>query len=80
MLTDCLFATDGVLLASTRPGTERAVREYQGTSSDFGLTVSNPKTRHMMTGKQVVDSDREPILLLLEERCILWMSFPILAP
>ena len=37
------------------------MREYQGTCSDFGLTVSNPKTKHMTTDRQVVDSDREPI-------------------
>ena len=41
-ITECLFADDGALLASTRSGAERAVREYQGTCSDFGLTVSNP--------------------------------------
>ena len=68
-LTECLFADDGALLASTRPGAERAVREYQGTCSDFGLTVSNPKTKHMVTGRQVVDSDREPIAVAGGEIC-----------
>ena len=60
-ITECLFTDDGALLASTRSGAAGAVREYQGTCSDFGLTVSNPKTKHMTTGGQVVDSDREPI-------------------
>ena len=59
MITECLFADDGALLAST--GAERAVREYQGTCLDFGLTLSNPKTKYMITGRQVVDTDREPI-------------------
>ena len=39
------------------------MREYQGTFSVFGLTVSNSKTKHMTTGRQVVDSDREPIAM-----------------
>ncbi len=28
LLTECLFTDDGALLATTRAGTERAVREY----------------------------------------------------
>ena len=43
MITECLFTDDGALLASPRSGAERAVREYQGTCSDFGLTVSNQR-------------------------------------
>ena len=42
MLMECLFADDAVLLASTRSGAERAVREYQGTCSSFGFTVRTP--------------------------------------
>ena len=61
MITECLFADDGVILASTRPGAEKAVREYHGTCSGIGLKVSNPKTKIMTTGRQVKDSDRESI-------------------
>ena len=71
--TECLFAT--MEPYSTRPGAERAVREYQGICSDFGLTVSNPKTKHMVTGRQVVDSDREPIAVAGGEICSVgWVS------
>ena len=54
---------DGALLASTRPGAERAALVYQQTSSDFGLTVSIPKTKHMVSGRSVEESDREPIAI-----------------
>ena len=61
MLRECQFADDGALLASSRTGIERAIREYQITCSQFGLTVSLPKTKHMVSGRQVVREDREPI-------------------
>ena len=60
-LTECMFADDGALLASTRAGAEVAVTEFQSTSSDFGLTVSIPKTKHMVAGREVEDCDRAPI-------------------
>ncbi len=60
LLMECLFPDDGALLASTRRGAERAVREYQATCSGFGLTVSNPKTKHMVIGRLVQESDQEP--------------------
>ena len=58
VLTECLFADDGALRASTRPSAERAVREYQVTCTAFGLTVSNPKMKHMVVGSQVEEEDR----------------------
>ena len=36
---------------------------YQQASKDFGLTVSIPKTKHMVTGRLVEPSDIEPIVL-----------------
>ena len=77
MLTECLIADDGALLASTRSGAERAMTEYQRTCSNFGLTVSNPKTKHMVTGRQVVDGDREPIAVAGGEICFV-DEFPYL--
>ncbi len=63
-ITECQFADDAALLASTRPGAERMALEYQQTSGDFGLTVSIPKTKHMETGRLVEESDQEPIALV----------------
>ena len=62
-LTECQFADDAALLSSTRSGAETAAVEYQRTGSDFGLTVSIPKTKAMVTGRLVEESDREPIVL-----------------
>ncbi len=56
-LTECLFADDGAILASTRLGAERAVTEFQSASKDFGLTVSIPKTKHMVTGREAAACD-----------------------
>ena len=61
LLSDCLFADDGALLASSRMGMELSVRDYQSTCSSFGLTVSAPKTKHMVSGRMNVESDRESI-------------------
>ena len=54
LLSDCLFADDGALLASSRMGMELSVREYQSTCSSFGLTVSAPKTKHMALGRMTI--------------------------
>ena len=62
-LTECLFADDGALLASTRSGAETAVCTYQQVSKDFGLTVSIAKTKHMVTSRSVEVCDQEPISL-----------------
>ena len=62
-LTECQLADDAALLSSTRSGAERAAVKYERTSSDFGLTVSIPKTKHMVTGRLVEESDSEPIAL-----------------
>ena len=42
---------------------EAAVCAYQQVSQNFGLIVSLPKTKHMVTGRAVEESDQEPISL-----------------
>ena len=61
LLTECQFADDGALLASSRSGAELAIRTYQRACSSFELTVSNSKTKHMVTGRLAEDCDRESI-------------------
>jgi len=58
-----LFADDGALPASTRSGAKQAVCMYQQVSRNFGLTISIPKIKHMVTGRLTEDSDRDPIAL-----------------
>ena len=62
-VTECQFADDGAILASTRPGAEKAALVYQQTTRDFGLTVSIPKTKHMVTGRLVEEEDLASIVL-----------------
>ena len=56
-----LLSDDGALLASIRFGAERSIREYQSVCTGFGLTLSIPKTMHLVTGRETVGSDLSPI-------------------
>ena len=69
VLTECLFADDGALLASIRPGAQKAVREYQATCAAFNLTVSNSNTKHMVVDSLVEEKSREPIAVAGAEIC-----------
>ncbi len=42
-------------------GAERAVKEFQSASKGFGLTVSIPKTKHMVTGREAAACDKTPM-------------------
>ena len=57
-MTECQFADDAALLATTREGAERAMEEYLRVAEDFGLSVSIPKTKLIVTGRQVTEADR----------------------
>ena len=46
-LTGCQFADDAALLATTREGAERAMKEYLQDAKDFGLSVNIPKTTNV---------------------------------
>ena len=62
-ITKCQVADDAAVLSSSRSGAEKAAMEYQQTNSDFGLTVSIPKTKHTITGRLVKENDRTPVAL-----------------
>ena len=62
-MTECQFADDGAIHTSRRPGAEKAALVYQQPTHDFGLMVSYPKTKHMVTGRQVEEEDLAPIVL-----------------
>ena len=57
-VTECQFADDSALLAM-RSGAESSAIGYQWTSSKFGLKVSLPKTKQMVTGRMVEEGDQE---------------------
>ena len=60
-LNECQFADDATLLATTRSGTEQAILSYIKVAKVFGLTVSLPKTKLMVTGFGIGGSDRAAI-------------------
>ena len=62
-VTECQFADDSALLAITRSGAESSAIGYQQTSSEYGLKVSLPKTKQMVTGRMVEEGDQECVAL-----------------
>ena len=44
-ITDCQFADDAALLATTKAGAERVTEEYMKVAQDFGLTLSIQKNK-----------------------------------
>ena len=77
-VTECQFADDSALLASTRSGAETSALTNQQTSNKFGLRVRIPKTKHMVSGRLVTEEDLEPIFWR-GERSRLWVSCSIWA-
>ena len=62
-LTDGQFADDAVLLTTTRAGTEQAMMSYTDVARAFGLTVSIQKTKLMVTGYNITEEEKAPILV-----------------
>ena len=60
-LTELQFADDAALLAKTREGAENAIRMYMEVANDFGLSVSIPKTKLMVSGREARAEDSAPI-------------------
>ena len=61
LLTDCQYAA---LLLTTRSGAMRAVTEYMKTSQGFGLSLSIPKTKVMVAGREARSKDCSPVHIL----------------
>ena len=66
-LTECQFADDAALLATTRRGAERATAEYMLVAGDFGLSLGIPKTKVMPVGREVTAEDKFPLCIGGEE-------------
>ncbi len=59
--SECQFADNIALLATTRAAAEEVTRKYQATARDFGLTASIDKTKCMAVGSDVNEIGLEPI-------------------
>ena len=59
--TECQFADDIALLASTRKAAEETCRIYQSAVTDFGLTMSVQRTKFMVTSYNVSEDEKMAI-------------------
>ena len=50
LITECQFADDVALLATSREAAEEAITTYQQTAKAFGLILSTTKTKFMVVG------------------------------
>ena len=66
-LTECQFADDAALLATSRAGAVEGTEAYNQTCADFGLKVSAQKTKLMVSGRETAEDDEEPIDMGEEE-------------
>ena len=62
-LTECQFADDAALLATSREAAILSLQTYIKVATSFGLCVSIPKTKLMVTGRVVEEEDKAPIVI-----------------
>ena len=60
-LSECQFANDTAILASTRQGTEDAIMAYIDMADKFGLTVNLLKTKLLVMGYGLMEEDMASI-------------------
>ena len=61
--TDCQFADDSVLVASSRQAAQSALDTFASIASSFGLSINVTKTKFLVAGCGVIESDRQPLIL-----------------
>ena len=74
LVTELCFADDAVITASTREDITKATVELQQVTAKCGLTISFPKTKLMVAGRGIIESDVAPYVLvvaLLIRYCLL---------
>ncbi len=62
-LTECQFADDAALIATSRNGMERVIAAFVEVASDFGLTVSFTKTKFMAIGVGLCEAEKLPVVI-----------------
>ena len=61
LVTELCFADDAVITASTREGITKATVEMQQVTAECGLTICFPKTKLMVAGRGIIESDVAPL-------------------
>ena len=62
-LTDCQFADDSVLMPSSRQAAQSALDAFASIASSFGLSINVAKTKFLVAGCGIIESDRQPLIL-----------------
>ena len=63
LVTELCFADDEVITASTREDITKATVELQQVTAECGLTISFPKTKLMVAGRGIIESDVVPLCI-----------------
>ena len=63
LVTELCFADDAVITASTREDIIKATVELQQITAECGLTISFPKTKLMVAGRGIIESDVAPLCI-----------------
>ena len=63
LVTELCFADDAVITASTREDITKATVELHQVTAECGLTISFPKTKLMVTGRGIIESDVAPLCI-----------------
>ena len=72
----CLCFCMCVHVCVYKEGTEEALHKYSEVAGFFGLTVSVPKTKLMVTVREATDTDRTPITVGDEQvECVSEFSY-----
>ena len=62
-MTECQFADDAALLATTRAGAEQAMLSYIDVAGALGLCINLQKTKLMVVGHNIMDEEKMPLLI-----------------
>ena len=62
-MTELSFANDAAVVASTREDLVKDTVELNSVVTACGLTISIPKTKFLVVGSYVLQSDRDPIVV-----------------
>ena len=62
-MTECQFADDAALLATTHAGAEQAMLSCIDVAGALGLSINLQKTKLMVVGHNIMDEEKMPLLI-----------------
>ena len=61
VVTECQYVDDAAVVGDTRESIERAAHALTKVTSEWGLTMSFPKTKLLVAGARCEEEDLQPI-------------------